>query len=570
MLFKYRNAALLLAAGASLAVGLAARSQERRPATRPATCAADTGITLPPGFCATVFADNLGHARHMAVAEDGTIYVNTWSGRYYRNFPPPKGAFLVALRDTDGDGRADLVERFGRTAEEGGAGGDGLALYHGGLYAEANDSIVRYALTRGQSVPGGKPATVVSGLPETGDHNMHPIAIDGKGQLFVNSGSATNACQEKNRQAGAKGLEPCVEQATRGGIWLYDANRTDQHFSAAERFATGIRNTGGISFDAAGRMYAVQHGRDQLWQNWPALYTTAQGVERPAEELMIVTKGSDFGWPRCYYDGFQKRLVLAPEYGGDGGKKAGLCANKATPVAAFPAHWAPNDVLIYKGQSFPTAYRGGAFIAFHGSWNRAPAPQAGYAVTFQPLKDGKASGAPILFADGFAGGFREPGCAVHRPAGLAMDPDGALYIADDVKGRIWRVTWQGSADSPLEPAPVAALATAQAALAPGHALPPGFTSAQVDIGRRIFLGEARNGTCAGCHGSDGRGSSAGPALTGPQWLWTDGSVASLAGIITSGVAHPRKTNGVMPPKGGVDLTDAEVRAVAAYVWTIGK
>lgn len=568
MLPKHRNAALLLAAGASLAVGLAARSQGQAPAA--GQCAVDTGITLPPGFCATLFADDVGHARHMAVAADGTVYVNTWSGRYYRNFPPPTGAFLVALRDEDGDGRAEKIERFGPTAEQGGAGGDGIALYKDGLYVEADDRIDRYALTKGQMVPAGKATTVLSGMPVDGSHNMHPFAIDAKGQIFVNSGSASNACQEKDRQLESKGMEPCAELATRAGIWRYDAARTDQTFSPAERYATGIRNTGGISFDAAGRMYAVQHGRDQLWQNWPKLYTMEQGVERPAEELMIVTQSGDFGWPRCYYDGFRKARVLAPEYGGDGGKAVGPCATKGLPTAAFPAHWAPNDVLIHSGKGLPTAYRGGAFIAFHGSWNRAPAPQAGYAISFQPLKDGKASGAPILFADGFSGGFREPGRATHRPAGLAMGPDGALYIADDVKGRIWRVTWHGAASAPLVAAPAAKLAKADDAVNMARALPPGWSAAQVDLGRRIFLGEARSGTCAGCHGSDGKGSSAGPALTGPDWLWTDGSVSAIARIITAGVPEPRKTGGVMPPKGGVDLTDEEVRAVAAYVWTIGK
>ena len=87
--------------------------------------------------------------------------------------------------------------------------------------------------------------------------------------------------------------------------------------------------------------------------------------------------------------------MLAPEYGGDGGKKIGICAERQGPVAFFPAHWAPNDMKIYLGIGFPKAYQGGAFLAFHGSWNRAPGPQGGYNVVFQPLADGKAAG-PIL------------------------------------------------------------------------------------------------------------------------------------------------------------------------------
>src|SRR5579862_3195399 len=105
----------------------------------------DSGLKLPPGFCATVFADGIGHARHMAVAPNGVVYVNTWSGGYY---PPneklPEGGFLVALQDKSGSGKADVIERFGETPQSGAAGGLGIALYNGSIYAEVNDRIVRY------------------------------------------------------------------------------------------------------------------------------------------------------------------------------------------------------------------------------------------------------------------------------------------------------------------------------------------------------------------------------------------------------------------------------------------
>src|SRR4029077_9428417 len=196
-------------------------------------------------------------------------------------------------------------------------------------------------------------------------------------------------------------------------------------------------------------------------ENWPHLYTPQQGANEPAEELVQLERGADYGWPYCYFDLSQQKLVLAPEYGGDGGKTVGLCADKRAPVAAFPGHWAPNDLLLYYGNQFPTAYQGGAFIAFHGSWNRAPLPQGGYNVVFQPLADGKASGRFIVFADGFAGAYKDPGRAAFRPTGLAAAPAGALYVSDDVHGRIWRVTYQGStAVASLSPAPAPATATA--------------------------------------------------------------------------------------------------------------
>ena len=139
---------------------------------------------------------------------------------------------------------------------------------------------------------------MLSGLPLTGDHPMHPILIDPAGHLFVDLGTATNACQPKNRAPGVPGAVPCTESLTRGGIWRYDANRLGQVFSPAERYATGIRNGEGMSLDAAGRMFVTQHGRDQLLQNWPALYPdAARTVELPAEELLRLKAGGDYGWP---------------------------------------------------------------------------------------------------------------------------------------------------------------------------------------------------------------------------------------------------------------------------------
>ena len=147
-----------------------------------AACPSDNGgITLPTGFCATVFADTVGHARHMVVAPNGTVYVNTWSGRYYGNAPAPRGGFLVALRDTTGDGVADVRMRFGDSVKSGGIGGTGIGLYDGDLFAETNDKIVRYDLPDGALIPNAAPTTVVSGLPLTGDHPPHPFAIDSRG-----------------------------------------------------------------------------------------------------------------------------------------------------------------------------------------------------------------------------------------------------------------------------------------------------------------------------------------------------------------------------------------------------
>ncbi len=476
--------------------------------------------------------------------------------------------------------------RFGPGVESGNAGGTGIALYNGALFAETNDRIVRYALPAGAIVPADTPEVVVSGLPLTGDHPMHPFVIDARGNLYVDLGSATNACQSANRLPNSPGHQPCTELETRAGTWLYDANRTGQHFSRAERFVTGLRNGEGFAFDAAGRIYATQHGRDQLRENWPSLYQPEAGADEPAEELVQLTRGADYGWPECYFDYSQQKLVLAPEYGGDGGKTVGVCAQKQPPIAAFPAHWAPNDLALYSGNEFPAAYRGGAFIAFHGSWNRAPFPQGGYNVVFQPLADGKPSGKFVVFADGFAGAVKEPGQAAHRPSGLAVGPDGALYISDDAHGRIWRVTFHGdTAITGIEPAP-APTETAVAKARAGDAEPPegihpnagaeetaslpvplGATAAEVALGDRVFHGEA-GGTCEGCHGSNAKGTPLGSDLTSGKWLWGDGSLAAITRTINDGVPNPKNHANGMPPKGGAELSSSQVAAAAAYAWAL--
>jgi glucose/arabinose dehydrogenase/mono/diheme cytochrome c family protein len=543
----------------------------------------DSGLKLPAAFCATVFADGIGHARHMVVAPSGVVYVNTWSGRYYGNDTPPAGGFLVALQDKSGAGKADVIERFGESVQSGGAGGTGIGLYKGSIYAEINDRIVRYSLPAGSIVPSGSAETIISGLPLGGDHPMHPFIIDAEGLMYVDVATATNSCQLKNRILQSPGAKPCRELETRGGVWRYDANKTNQTFSPAERYATGIRNAEGFAIDSNGRVFVTQHGRDQLHANWPDVYKADQEATLPSEELLLLKAKGDYGWPECYHDPFVGKLMLAPEYGGDG-QTIGVCGNKIGPVAAFPAHWAPNAMVRYDGKQFPARYREGVFIAFHGSWDRAPYPQGGYNVIYQPLGgDGGSGGKCEVFADGFAGAVKSPSKAAHRPSGLAVGPDGALYVSDDARGRIYRISYRGGSEggaanvtacpsatapagSPVEAAAKPPEGTHPNAGAAALPVPEGASREMLELGQRIYRGEVGGAACTGCHGEAGEGSPLGPPLMGKKWLWSDGSYAGIKRTIIEGVPQPKQYRSPMPPMGGAQLTPQQVSSVAAYVW----
>jgi glucose/arabinose dehydrogenase len=404
---------------------------------RPPCDADNGGIKLPPGFCAQVVADNLGAARHLVVAPNGDVYVALLSGSGGLTISKAKGG-VVGLRDTDGDGKFDVKEEIGDVSST------GIALRNGYLYVAMDASIIRYKMTPGQLKPSGPAEIVVTDLPAKGGHRQKGIAFDGKGSLYVNLGSLTNDCTSPDRRPGVLGQDPCPELDTQAGIWKFSENKLDQKEADGSRYATGLRQMLAITWHE-GKLFAVMNNRDQLHVFFPDRFTDDDNSERPSESMYRIDKpGQNFGWPYCFYDFKDHKLVLNPEYGGDG-KEIGRCKDMSPPVAAFPAHWAPVDVMFYNGQQFPKKYRGGAFIAFHGSWNRAPQVQGGYNITFQPFSGEKPSGQFEVFADGFSGTDHliNMNDAVYRPDGIAQAPDGSLYVTDSQRGRIWRIFYRG-------------------------------------------------------------------------------------------------------------------------------
>jgi glucose/arabinose dehydrogenase len=393
-------------------------------------CDSDNGgITLPSGFCAMVVADDLGAARHAVVAPNGDLYV-ALQGEHGQ-----KGG-VVALHDSKGDGHFDVKEYFGNDSST------GIALHNGYLYVARPESVIRYKMTPGQLKPTGEPEVVVSGFPSEQEHRDKGLTFDNNGSFYVNVGAPSNACQPRDRRPGIPGMDPCPILEKHGGAWKFDENKLGQRQEDGVRFATGLRQFPALTWHD-GALYIVMNNRDQLDTLWPGKYTAEDNATRPAEPMYRAVMGSNFGWPYCMFDYIQQKLVLNPEYGGDG-KAVGRCTQYTLPIASYPAHWAPVDVAFYSGSQFPARYKGGAFIAFHGSWNRAPMPQAGYNVTFQPFANGKPSGKFEIFASGFPGKtpLMNPSDAAARPDGIAQAPDGSIYITDSQKGKIWRVFYR--------------------------------------------------------------------------------------------------------------------------------
>tara|TARA_B100001778_G_scaffold129658_1_gene106627 strand:+ start:3322 stop:4710 length:1389 start_codon:yes stop_codon:yes gene_type:complete len=398
------------------------------------------GLYLPGGFEALVVTEGVGPSRHIAVNDNGDIYVKlrTATGRNGN----------VALRDEDNDGKADIVERFGDYPNDGKFGTE-MKINDGYLYFSSELVVYRQKLKKNKLIPEGKPEIILVDPYPIRWHNAKSLAFDDEDNIYVTFSAPTNACENWETKPNTystkdvKGEYPCEQLDILGGIWKFNKNKLGQSLKDGKRYATGIRSVVGLTWNKLNNsLYGVNHGRDFLHNHAPQYYSEWENTILPAEEFMKIEDGDDYGWPYTYYDHFKNKRMLAPEYGGDGKK---ISDNYTKPIMGLPAHWAPNDLLFYTGDQFPYRYKNGAFIAFHGSTNRVPYPQAGYVVGFIPFNEGVPSGEIEIFADGFAGKsvLIDMEDANYRPMGLAQGPDGSLYISESKKGKIWRVFFNG-------------------------------------------------------------------------------------------------------------------------------
>lgn len=381
-------------------------------------------LKLPAGFSATIVADTLGPLRHLVVTSKGDVYVKLNSTKRSGG----KGIFF--LSDVNHDGALDKKLAFADYP------GTGIKIKDHYLYSSSNSGVFRYKLNANDEVISpDQPEVIVQGMADHQRDNSKSIAFDDQNNMYVTIGSWSDACRQKNS---AEGMPGCPILDSAAGVWKFKADKLNQKFSDGVRYATGIKNAVGIDYNPVTRtVFATQHGRSFDKQS-PAFFTPEKSTELPGETIFELHQGTDGGWPYAYYDQEVKKKMVSPEYGGDGKTSTDKYAD---PAVAFPGHLAPNDLLFYTGNMFPKRYKNGAFVVFHG---RAVNPVQGYMVAFIPMVNGKLSSNWEVFADNFTGSdlAHPTGPIKYRPMGLAQGPDGALYVADDLKGTIFKIVYK--------------------------------------------------------------------------------------------------------------------------------
>ena len=531
----------------------------------PPADADNAGLLLPDNFEALAVVDSLGPTRHLVVNENGDIYVRL---SYAKD-----GKGTIALRDLDQDGKADSIVHFGDYMNDGRTA-TGITIHNGYLYASSRKRIYRTKLKPGELVPSAETELVLTDTDPnvmTNWHTTKPLAFDDQGYMYVPFGSPSDACQDMSLYGPAgipegKGLDPCPELENHAGIWRFDANRTGLTQVDGYKYATGIRSVVGMEWNPGdGSLYAVGNGIDNFHTMFPKLYTSWQAAVLPSETLMKIEEGSNYGWPYAYYDHMLQKNVLQPGYGGDG-KSVGMAGEFDEPAVAFPGHWAPMDVMFYHGDQFPERYNQGVFVAFHGSTDRPPYPQAGFIVCFVPFdQQGRATGEWEVFADGFTGvdTVVNTSDAVYRPMGLSTGPDGSLYISESNQGKIWRVMYKGDKDKFGK----AELAFMESRKTRNYIKDPDPVLDHFQQGDQLSGGILYRTYCATCHQRNGKGdNNRFPPLVNSEWVTGDEN--RLIDVVLNGLEGEIKVDGrvynnLMPQNR--HLEDLAIASILTYV-----
>jgi len=524
------------------------------------------GLYLPGGFEALTVVDSIGRTRHITVSDNGDIYAQL--GR------SENGKGTIALRDNDHDGKADSIVHFGNYIDKG-RSATGITIHNGYLYVSTKKYIYRNKLMRGELVPTSETEVVLTDMnPKVGRnwHTTKPVAFDDKGNMYVPFGSPSDACQDKEKYGpvgipGGKGIDPCPELEYHAGIWRFDADKIGLTQEDGYKFATGIRSVVGMEWNPKDQsLYVVGNGIDNFHTIFPDIFTPWQAAVLPSERLMKVTNGSNYGWPYAYYDQIQKKNVLQPGYGGDG-KIVDKASEYDLPSIGFPGHWAPMDVMFYHGNQFPKRYNNGAFIAFHGSTDRAPYPMSGFIVCFAPFdENGKSTGEWEVFADGFAGVeiVKNTSDAIYRPMGLSTGPDGSVYISESNQGKIWRVMYKGGKNNfgQEELAAMERRKETQSYIRNPDPVKDLIQEGDTHSGRVLY-----NSYCAACHQRDGKGdNNRFPPLYDSEWV--AGNEDLLIDVVLNGLqreimVNGKSYNGLMPPHSHLD--NHAIASILTYI-----
>jgi glucose/arabinose dehydrogenase len=346
------------------------------------SCTADIAleqIRLPQGFKIEIYAEGVKNARQMALGDKGTLFVGS-----------RKAGLVHAVVDTDGDQRADQVYVIARDLNL----PSGLAFRDGSLYIGAVSTIYRLDGIEDRLDKPPELTVVNDTFPDKTYHGWKYLGFGPDGKLYVPVGAPCNICLEPGFAA---------------------IKRMNPDGSELEDFASGVRNSVGFDWHPeTGELWFTDNGRDML------------GDDIPACELNHAPQsGLHFGFPHCHGGD-----IPDPDYAND--RK---CSEFSAPAHKLGAHVAPLGMKFYTGKQFPAEYHKQIFIAEHGSWNRSQ--KSGYRITQVRLQQGKAV-AYEVFAEGWLQGQENWG----RPADLLVMPDGALLVADDQAGVIYRISYQ--------------------------------------------------------------------------------------------------------------------------------
>ncbi|MDG2308782.1 MAG: PQQ-dependent sugar dehydrogenase [Candidatus Binatia bacterium] len=391
-------------------------------------------LRVPGGFGLTVFAEGIPNARMLKFTPAGDLLVSA----------PREGRVFLLERDENGDGRAEgkrvLLEDLDLP--------HGLALHDGWLYVAETGAVTRVRFDAETRTVTGTPEVVVGDVPPGGRHWTRTIGIGPDEKLYVSVGSSCNACIE--------------EDARRAAITRYDLDGTNEQI-----YATGLRNAVGFAWQpATGALWSTDNNRDLL------------GDDFPPGELDEIVEGGFYGWPFANGD-----RVPDPDF--LEGYEREIAAS-IPPAHDFAAHTAPLGITFYDGEAFPEHYRGAAFVALHGSWNRSR--KIGYEVVAVFFGEDD-----LLREESFLAGLLDDDDVLGRPVDVAVGPDGALFVSDDFSGQIYRVAYGETPRAAVVPAaPIASGVDPLAGVGPGE-----LREAQA-AGASLW----KDADCAACHGPD--------------------------------------------------------------------